>query len=203
MTVSNLSSVLASLWLHLSGPPAVTHNTITEALLDANVLPIEKPLLCTGTCTTSEDGVSLIAYFEGYSPVVYKDAAGYPTIGYGHLIKAGESFSYLDPEAARKLLKKDVKLHADPVNRMVRIPLLQEQFDAIVSFTFNLGEGALRSSTLLKRVNARRHVDVPQELRKWVFAGGRKLRGLVIRRNAEAVMYSGDTDILLERIFAD
>lgn len=197
MSVNALLGMVASLWLTLSNN-YTDITTQASALLNAEAIPVTKP--CRSNCKTSEDGVSLIAYFEGYSPVVYEDAAGYPTIGYGHLILRGEKFTYLDPLSARKLLKTDIGRHERPVNRMVKVPLQQNQFDAIVSFTFNLGEGALQSSTLLKRVNAERHEDVPNQLNRWIFAGGKKLQGLVLRREAEAVMYSGSTSGLLSKI---
>ena len=76
------------------------------------------------------------------------------------------------------------------VLRLISVPLTQGQFDALVSFTFNLGAGALQRSTLRRTVNREEHADVPAELMKWVWAGGRKLKGLVKRRKAEGLLYS-------------
>ena len=73
--------------------------------------------------------------------------------------------------------------------RLITAPLSNGQFDALVSFTFNLGAGALQRSTLRRKVNREEHADVPAELMKWVWAGGRKLKGLVKRRQAEASLY--------------
>lgn len=94
-----------------------------------------------------------------------------------------------------ELLAQDVIVAELAVLRLIRVPLTSGQFDALVSFTFNLGAGALQRSTLRRKVNREEHADVPAELMKWVWAGGRKLNGLVKRRKAEAEMYSGNTTI--------
>jgi lysozyme len=75
------------------------------------------------------------------------------------------------------------------VCRLVKVPLTDGQFDALVSFTFNLGSGALQRSTLRRKVNREEHEEVPREFLRWVWAGGRKLKGLVRRRAAEADLY--------------
>ena len=75
------------------------------------------------------------------------------------------------------------------VLRLIKVPLTDGQFDALVSFTFNLGSGALQRSTLRRKVNREEHEEVPAEFLRWVWAGGRKLRGLVRRRAAESVLY--------------
>lgn len=147
---------------------------------------------CPPGCETSETGLALIRTFEGYMPFVYKDAVGIPTIGYGHVLLPGETFQQpLLPAQADALLKKDARKFEKAVKRRVRVSLAQHQFDALVSFTFNLGETALAKSTLLRRVNEARHSAVPDQFMRWVYAGGRKLRGLVLRRAAEAKMYAG------------
>lgn len=137
----------------------------------------------------SNNGLTLIKRFEGFSATVYKDAAGKPTIGYGHLIRPGERFTRLTRAQATELLRRDVTIAEKAVRRHVRVRLTQNQFDALVSFTFNLGEGQFRRSTLLKRVKAKNHARVPMELTKWVHAGGRPLLGLARRRVAEARLY--------------
>lgn len=150
----------------------------------------QHPSQCAKNCVASDNGLAIIRQFEGYSPFVYNDAAGLPTVGFGHLIRPGEKFSQpLLPKEAEELLKKDVVSTERGVNRRAHVKLWQKQFDALVSFTFNLGEGALSKSTLLKKVNAGQHGDVPPEFGKWVFAGGKKLRGLILRRDAEAMLY--------------
>ena len=140
----------------------------------------------------TKDGLSLIKRFEGFEPHIYKDAAGYPTIGYGHLLRAGEAEFFkngISEAAGEALLIKDVLYAEQAVLRLIKVPLTDGQFDALVSFTFNLGSGALQRSTLRRKINSEEHDEVPQQLMRWIWAGGRKLRGLVRRRKAEAVLY--------------
>lgn len=143
----------------------------------------------------SKDGLDLICRFEGFSPVIYICPAGYPTIGYGHLITEANKEQFLDgvdEDEALELLRKDVAVAERAVLRLISVPLTQGQFDALVSFTFNLGAGALQRSTLRRKVNREEHDDVPAEFMKWVWAGGRKLKGLVKRRAAEGALYSNN-----------
>jgi len=140
----------------------------------------------------SQQGLALIKRFEGFSPTIYLDAAGLPTIGYGHLLRSGEAEMFargISEEAGIALLIKDVQKAEQAVLRLVRVPLSEDQFDALVSFTFNLGSGALQRSTLRRKVNREEHADVPPEFMRWVWAGGKKLRGLIRRREAEAALY--------------
>jgi lysozyme len=140
----------------------------------------------------TQQGVNLIKDFEGFSPTIYLDAAGFPTIGYGHLLRPGEAEMFrrgISLEAAVALLIKDVQAAERAVLRLISVPLSDGQFDALVSFTFNLGSGALQRSTLRRKVNREEHADVPAEFMKWVWAGGRKLNGLIRRRQAEAMFY--------------
>jgi lysozyme len=146
---------------------------------------------CTD-CETSNSGIAFIQLWEGYSPFPYADVAGYMTIGHGHLIKPGERFDGpLLPPDAYVLLQSDLRRFERAINRLVNPPLHQHQFDALASFTFNLGEGAFSKSTLLRRVNAERHAEAAREFKKWVFAGGKRVRGLVLRREAESLFYIG------------
>jgi lysozyme len=87
------------------------------------------------------------------------------------------------------LLLQDVKPKAAAVNARVSVPLFQGQYDSLVSWTFNLGEGALKSSTMLKKINAARHDEVPGQMKRWNRAGGKVLKGLARRREAEAALY--------------
>jgi lysozyme len=120
------------------------------------------PVTCQHECRLSNDGAQLIREFEGYSPIIYRDSAGLPTIGYGHLIRPGEQFNipFMTPEA-EKLLKRDIKPAERGVNGLVAVPLYQHQFDALGSFTFNLGTGSLKGSGVLRKVNAKKHAEVP------------------------------------------
>ena len=140
----------------------------------------------------TQEGLDLICRFEGFSPVIYICPAGYPTIGYGHLITEANKEQFLDgidELEALDLLKIDVQKAEKAVLRLINVPLTDGQFDALVSFTFNLGGGALQRSTLRRKVNRQEHSAVPAEFMKWVWAGGRKQKGLVRRRKAESKNY--------------
>mmetsp|Transcript_11701 Transcript_11701/g.17368 ORF Transcript_11701/g.17368 Transcript_11701/m.17368 type:complete len:193 (-) Transcript_11701:93-671(-) len=136
-------------------------------------------------------GLDLIKNFEGWRSCWYKDAAGYPTIGYGHLIKGSEyrKGQCISKATGTQLLKQDSRTAENCVSGAVRTKLNDNQFAALVSFTYNLGCGNLRSSTLLKRVNARNFGDVCNQLSRWVRAGGRVLEGLKRRRKAECALF--------------
>lgn len=137
-------------------------------------------------------GINLIKQFEGFESEIYLDAAGLPTIGYGHLIRKDEHRMFengISEAAGEALLIKDVLFAEQAVLRLISVPLTDGQFDALVSFTFNLGGGALQRSTLRRKVNREDHADVPREFLRWVWAGGRKLKGLVRRREAEVEFY--------------
>ena len=140
----------------------------------------------------SKHGLDLICRFEGFSPIIYLCPAGYPTIGYGHLVTEKNKERFLDgidEDEGLELLRTDVATAERAVARLIRVPLTQHQFDALVSFTFNLGAGALQRSTLRQQVNRGEHAAVASEFIKWVWAGGRKRQGLVKRRLAEVALY--------------
>lgn len=138
----------------------------------------------------TQDGIDLIKRFEGFSSTVYICPAGYPTIGYGHLVRSGESVNEISETEAEELLRKDVESAERAVIRLVKVPLTDGQFDALVSFTFNLGAGAFQRLTLRRKVNRQAHSEVPAQLMRWVWAGGRKLKGLEKRRELEACVYA-------------
>jgi GH24 family phage-related lysozyme (muramidase) len=141
----------------------------------------------------TEAGLDLIKRFEGFSPTIYICPAGYPTIGYGHVVLVHEREQFaacLTQAEATDILRKDVGIAERAVVRLISVPLTDGQFDALVSFTFNLGAGSLQRSTLRRLVNRGEHEGVPSELMKWVWAAGRRLPGLVRRRKAEALAYS-------------
>ncbi len=138
-----------------------------------------------------QNGLDLIKRFEGFSRTVYFCPAGYPTIGYGHVVKDDEDFSAgIDEAQAEELLRQDAQIAERAVLRLIDVPLTDGQFDALVSFTYNLGGGALQRSTLRRKINREEHAEVPEQFMRWVWAGGRKLKGLVRRRAAEAGLYT-------------
>lgn len=138
----------------------------------------------------SPEGLVLVKRFEGFSPVVYRCPAGIPTIGYGHVVQDAARFAHGIGEAqATQLLLGDVAVAEQAVRRLIAVKLAQGQWDALVSFTFNLGGGRLQASTLRRVVNRGEHEAVPAQLMRWVYGGGRVLPGLVARRAAEAALY--------------
>lgn len=144
-------------------------------------------------CHVTEEGLNLIKRFEGFSHTIYICPAGYPTIGYGHVMLAHEREQFaagITQAEATELLRKDVRIAERAVLRLISVPLTDGQFDALVSFTFNLGAGALQRSTLRLKVNRGEHESVPDQLIKWVWAGGTKSKGLYYRRKSEINLYS-------------
>lgn len=142
----------------------------------------------------SSDGLDFIAKHEGLRLSAYLCPAKVLTIGYGttrypngNRVKQGEKIT---KEYALELLKHDVNNFELAVDAMATDKLNQNQFDALVSFAYNLGSDALRKSTLLKLVN-NNHNDprIRKEFQRWVFANGKKLGGLIRRRQDEANLY--------------
>ncbi len=143
----------------------------------------------------SVDGMDLIKKSEGFRGQVYRDVAGFPTIGYGHLIKPGETFTneITEPQAAA-ILACDVQQAEQAVSRLVKVALTQGQFDALVDFCFNLGAGRLAGSTLLRDLNAGNHDAAAAQLLSWDHAGGVVVAGLRERREAELKLWKGGAD---------
>lgn len=137
---------------------------------------------------TGINGLNIIKEFEGLRLQAYKCPADRWTIGYGHT--AGVSANDVITEAqAISLLCQDVAESERAVNHYVHGPLTQNQFDALVSFVFNLGVGNFRTSTLLKKLNAGDNDGAAQEFGRWIHAGGKALPGLVRRRAAERALF--------------
>lgn len=144
---------------------------------------------------TSSDGRALIEAFEGRYLEAYQDSVGVWTIGYGHTTVAGLPYvtagMKITETDADRILAVDLSKVEKQVLGCIKSPLNQAQFDALVSFTFNLGQGNLSRSNLSRRVNAGDY-DVSKEFLKWDLAGGHKLDGLTRRRKAESLMWGGD-----------
>jgi len=137
---------------------------------------------------TENNGIDLIKEFEGRRLDAYQDSVGVWTIGYGHTknVKEGDSITTLEAE---NLLTEELKEYAEYVNKYVTVPLTQNQFDALVSWTYNLGPNNLRESTMLKVLNDGEYDKVPSEMKRWIRAGGKVLAGLVRRRETEARLF--------------
>lgn len=136
----------------------------------------------------NQTGLDLIKRFEGLETKAYRCPAGILTIGYGHTtgVKEGDTCT---PEQAEAWLREDCQVAELTVSANVNVPLNQNQFDALVSFIFNLGSGNFVKSTLLKKLNTSDYRGAADELDRWVNAGGRKLPGLVKRRAAEKALF--------------
>lgn len=137
---------------------------------------------------TGTDGIELIRHFEGCRFDAYLCPAGVWTIGYGHTANVKEG-DRVNQEAAEAFLIEDLEKFEQAVARLVKVPITQQQFDALVSFTFNLGAGNLAASTLLRKLNNYQYIEVPEQMMRWVRAGGQVLDGLVKRRAAEAALF--------------
>ena len=136
----------------------------------------------------SQEGLSLIKKFEGLRLKAYKCSANVLTIGYGHTGGEKET-DKITLEEADSLLEKDIAKFEEYVSDNVIVKLNQSQFDALVAWTFNLGPGNLRESTMLKKLNNQEYESVPFEMRRWNKAGGKTLDGLIRRREAESLLF--------------
>ena len=142
------------------------------------------------TMNISQEGLSLIKKFEGCELEAYKCAAGVLTIGYGSTkgVKEGDTITQ---EEADKLLLHEMEEYEGYIKDAVTVDLKQNQFDALVSWVFNLGPANLKASTMLKVLNAKEYDDVPAQIKRWNKAGGKVLQGLIRRREAEALLFEG------------
>ena len=140
---------------------------------------------------TSSRGVELIKKWEGVRLKSYRDVVGVWTIGYGHT-KTTKPHQEITLKQAHELLEQDIRQHEVYVNRYVKVGITQNQYDALSSFVFNLGGGALQKSTLLKKLNQGDYKGAGSEFLKWTKAGGRELKGLVDRRKEESEMFLGE-----------
>jgi lysozyme len=160
----------------------------------------EKSVEDQGIMKTSEKGIYLIKHFEGCKLKAYKCSAKVWTIGWGHTrgVKEGDTCTQ---EEADQMLVEDLEEFEIAVTNAVKpdvaygsagkSPLNQNQFDALVSWTYNLGPTNLHASTLLIRLNEGKFDEAPDEIRRWNRAGGKVVAGLVRRREAEALLFQG------------
>lgn len=137
----------------------------------------------------NEAGLAIVKSFEGLRLNAYNDAVGIKTIGYGHVVKPNESLDTITEAQAVELLRADLQIAESAVMRLITTTLNDNQFAALVSFTFNLGAGSLQRSTLRMCLNRMDYASAADEFGKWVFAGGQKLAGLVRRRAAERTLF--------------
>ena len=157
--------------------------------------------------TMSPEGITLLTELEGCKPLPYQDSAGLWSFGIGHLLTKSElasgKISLRNPGLCRygsepwpqtwldDLLHQDLRTTEYGIRISVSVPLAQCQYDALCSWTYNVGVDALRMSTLLKRLNAGQYEEVPAQMRRWVYAGGRIMEGLRRRRARESALWEG------------
>ena len=138
----------------------------------------------------SEEGKALIKKFEGCRLEAYRCSANVPTIAWGRTkdVQMGDTCSQ---EQADLWLDEELQEYEHYVNESVEVELSQNQFDALVSWTYNLGPSNLNSSTMLKVLNDKKYSEVPAQIKRWNKAGGQVSQGLVRRREAEALLFEG------------
>jgi lysozyme len=145
-----------------------------------------------------EAGLRIIRAFESFRAAPYLCPAGWWTIGWGAVRDLdGRRVTSATPpltgeDQGETLLARDVRVAEAAIRRLIRVLLTQQQFDALCSWTYNFGSGHLQASTLRAKINREEHEDIPEELRRWIYGGGRKLAGLIRRREAEARLYESD-----------
>ncbi|AID17956.1 endolysin [Acinetobacter phage YMC11/12/R2315] len=164
---------------------------LTQAQVDDLNKVIDR--LSPSGMTTSDTGINLISTFEGTRLTAYDDGVGVWTIGIGTTVypngtkvKKGDTCT---SEQAKTYFKHDLIKFENVVNESVKVPLSQNQFDALVSLTYNIGSGAFKNSTLLKLLNNGDYQGAADQFPAWKKAGGRVLEGLVKRRAAERSLF--------------
>ena len=158
--------------------------------------------------TVSDEGIALIASFEGFSGTLYNDPSGNCTIGYGYLVHMGRCdgspseapwVTGITQEQGDALLAQTVTQYADAVARLTAVPLTQSQFDALTSFTYNVGPGGYLNSSVRTVLNQGNYAGVCDELKKYIYGSdGVALPGLIRRRQAECNLYSREDAMTAE-----
>lgn len=145
--------------------------------------------------TVSAMGIATLIGYEGSENVGYRDSVGVPTVCYGHTATAKVGVYFTD-EHCEYLLQEDLKEFARTVNTSITVPISQPMFDSLVSFCYNVGSHACRTSTMFRVLNQGDYYGAAQQFDRWVYAGGRDCRvrrnncyGVYTRRMAEKAMF--------------
>jgi lysozyme len=139
---------------------------------------------------TSDAGINFIKSFEGLRLTAYKDVVGVWTIGYG-TTKGVKAKQEITEAEAEELLRVDLAKFESVINKVVKVPLAQHEFDALASFAYNVGSTALANSSLLTLLNSGDRARAADQFLRWDKAGGRVIRGLTTRRKAERATFLG------------
>ena len=164
-----------------------------DKLLSIDFDAVKKMLGVPELMTVSAKGIDLICSFEGLRLTAYDDGVGVWTIGFGTIkypngvrVKRGDTCTL---EQAKSYMKYDLIEFEHTVNSLVKVLLNQNQFDALVSLTYNIGSGAFKSSTLLKKLNLSDYKGAAEQFDVWVNAGGKRMQGLANRRAKEKSLF--------------
>ena len=165
----------------------------TDKLLSIDFDAVKNMLGIPESMSVSNKGVDLICEFEGEQLVAYDDGVGVWTIGFGTIkypngvrVKKGDTCTL---DQAKDYMRHDLIEFEHTVNSSVKVPLNQNQFDALVSLAYNIGSNAFKSSTLVKKLNAGDYQGAADQFNVWVNAGGKRMQGLVNRRDREKLLF--------------
>ena len=165
----------------------------TDKLLSIDLDAVKNMLGIPESMSVSNKGVDLICEFEGKRLIAYDDGVGIWTIGFGTIkypngvrVKKGDTCTL---EQAKEYMRHDLIEFEHTVNISVKVSLTQNQFDALVSLAYNIGSNAFKSSTLVKKLNAGDYKGAADQFNVWVNAGGKRMQGLVNRREKENVLF--------------
>ena len=165
----------------------------TDKLLSIDFDSVKNMLGIPESMSVSNKGVDLICEFEGKRLVAYDDGVGVWTIGFGTIkypngvrVKKGDTCTL---DQAKEYMRHDLIEFEHTVNSSVKVPLNQNQFDALVSLSYNIGSSAFKSSTLVKKLNTGDYQGAADQFNVWVNAGGKRMQGIVNRRDREKLLF--------------
>ena len=165
----------------------------TDKLLSIDLDAVKNMLGIPESMSVSNKGVDLICEFEGKRLVAYDDGVGVWTIGFGTIkypngvrVKKGDTCTL---DQAKEYMRHDLIEFEHTVNSSVKVPLNQNQFDALVSLAYNIGSNAFKSSTLVKKLNTGDYQGAADQFNVWINAGGKRMQGLVNRRDREKLLF--------------
>ena len=165
----------------------------TDKLLSIDFDAVKNMLGIPESMSVSNKGVDLICEFEGEQLIAYDDGVGVWTIGFGTIkypngvrVKKGDTCTL---DQAKEYMRHDLIEFEHTVNSSVKVPLNQNQFDALVSLAYNIGSNAFKSSTLVKKLNSGDYKGAADQFNVWVNAGGKRMQGLVNRRDREKLLF--------------
>ena len=165
----------------------------TDKLLSIDFDAVKNMLGIPESMSVSNKGVDLICEFEGKRLAAYDDGVGVWTIGFGTIkypngvrVKKGDTCTL---EQAKDYMRHDLIEFEHTVNSSVKVPLNQNQFDALVSLAYNIGSSAFKSSTLVKKLNTGDYQGAADQFNVWINAGGKRMQGLVNRRDREKLLF--------------